>query len=47
MGLDSKEQLSTVLGKLEVLRDRRRDGQAVLVAKRSSTASVRSATNKG
>jgi hypothetical protein len=39
-GLDSKEQLLAVLGKLGVLRDRGRDRQAVLVAKRSSTSSI-------
>ena len=36
-----------VLGELEVLRDGGRDGQAVLVAERGSTASVCSATDEG
>jgi hypothetical protein len=45
-GLDSKEQLLTVLGKLKVLRNRGGDRQAVLVAKYSSAASICSTTNK-
>ena len=36
-----------MLGESEVLRDGVRDGQAVSVAERGSTASVRSATDKG
>jgi hypothetical protein len=47
IGLDSKEQLLAVLSKLVVLRDRGRDRQAVLVAERSSTASICCVTNKG
>ena len=39
-GLDSEEQLLAVLGKLAVLRDRGRDGQAVLVAERSGTGGI-------
>jgi hypothetical protein len=45
-GLDSKEQLLIVLGKSEVLHNRGRDRQAVLVAKRSSTTSVCSTAYK-
>ncbi|KAJ8115108.1 hypothetical protein OPT61_g3159 [Boeremia exigua] len=46
-GSDGKGQLSTVLGESEVLCDWGRDGQAVSVAERGSTASIRSATDKG
>jgi hypothetical protein len=39
-GLDSKEQLLAVLGKLAVMRNRGRNRQAVLVAEYSSTSSI-------
>jgi hypothetical protein len=45
-GSDGEEQLPTVLGKLEVLRDRRRDRQAVSVAERGGAAGIRSAVDE-
>ena len=45
-GPDSKEQLPAVLGKSEVLRNRRGGRQAVSMAERSSTASVRSVADE-
>ena len=45
-GLDSEEQLSTVLGESEVLRDWGRYGEAVSVAERSGAASVCGATDE-
>ncbi len=45
-GPDGEKQLPAVLGKSEVLRNGRGDGQAVSMAERSSTASVRSAADE-